>query len=131
MEYQWFQEFISSPQLPDILAYLLIGAGYISQFFIKKFVKKDNLLTSSKIESKISKLKTIENKLETSDKQHDKDRESWKKEKENLLEENKKLKKAIRLCCFNNKELVKNGIANEVAKLLPVEDEVQGEIRND
>ena len=131
MEYQWFQEFLSSPQLPDILAYLLIGVGYISQFFTKRFVKKDNFMTISKIDTKFARLKSMEAKLESSDKEHLKERKEWAREKQSLLEENKVLKKAIILCCFNNKELVKNGIANEVGKLLSLEEDAQGESINE
>ena len=131
MEYQWIQDFLTSPQLPDILAYLLIGAGYIGQYFVKRFVKKDNFLINTQVSTKVAKLEKMHVKIEESDKKHEKDRENWGKEKEALLEENKNLKKAIRLCCFNNKELVKNGIANEVVKLLPLEEEKQGEESND
>lgn len=130
MEYQWIQDFLSSPQLPDIISYVLVGIGFISQFFVKRFVKKDNFITSSQISIKVSKMEKMHAKIEESDKRHESDRENWKRERQELLDENKVLKKAIRLCCFNNKELVKNGIANEVAKLLPIE-EVEEEVKND
>lgn len=131
MEYQWIQDFLTSPQLPDILAYILIGVGYIGQFFVRRFVKKDNFLTSARIDTRITKLKSLEAKMEASDKKHEKDRENWAKERDMLVKENLLLKKAIRLSCFNNKELVKNGIANEVAKLLPLDEEYQGDEKND
>ncbi len=137
MEYQWIQDFLSSPQLPDIISYVLVGIGFISQFFVKRFVKNDNLMTSTQIDTKISKLKSLQSKIEAIDKQRDKDREIWDQERQELLDENKVikdenkvLKKAIRLCCFNNKELVKNGIANEVAKLLPIDEETEGDESN-
>ena len=122
MDYQWLNQFISSPQLPDVIAYVLFGASMIAQYFIKRFVKRDNLLTTTKIDIKVAKLKFLEKKMEESNKQLEIERLEWKNEKAELKKEIDALKKAVRCCSVNTKELVINGVSNEVAKLLPVDD---------
>lgn len=122
MEYQWVQEFLSSPQLADIISYICLIGSYIALYFVKKFVKRDNKNTISNIDLKAAKLNAMQAKLEASDKKHEEEREEWKKEKSELISEIKELKKAVRMCASNSNELVKKGISNQVSKMLPVED---------
>ena len=122
MEYQWVQEFLSSPQLADIISYICLIGSYIALYFVKKFVKRDNKNTISNVDLKAAKLNAMQAKLEASDKKHEEEREEWMKEKQELISEIKELKVAVRMCASNSNELVKKGISNQVSKMLPVED---------
>lgn len=122
MEYQWVQEFLSSPQLADIISYICLIGSYIALYFVKKFVKRDNKNTISNVDLKAAKLNAMQAKLEASDKKHEEEREEWKKEKQELISEIEELKVAVRMCASNSNELVKKGISNQVSKMLPVED---------
>lgn len=122
MEYQWIQEFLSSPQLADVISYICLIGSYIALYFVKKFVKRDNKNTISNIDLKTTKMNAIQAKLEASDKKHEEEREEWRKEKDELISEIKELKQAVRICATNSNELVKKGISNQVSKMLPVED---------
>lgn len=122
MEYQWVQEFLSSPQLADIISYICLIGSYIALYFVKKFVKRDNKNTISNVDLKAAKLNAMQAKLEASDKKHEEEREEWKKEKSELISEIKELKVAVRMCASNSDELVKKGVSNQVAKILPVDD---------
>lgn len=129
MEYQWIQEFLSSPQLPDVISYVFLIVAFIGQLFVKRFVKRDNVFTTLKIDKKIDKLKEMQSNLDLSDHNHKKERAQWeiekeqiKKEREALIEEIETLKKAVRVCASNVQDLVKNGISNTIAKMLPVKE---------
>lgn len=122
MEYQWVQEFLSSPQLTDIISYICLIGSYIALYFVKKFVRRDNKNTINNIDLKAAKLNAMQAKLEASDKKHEAEREEWKKEKQELISEIKELKVAVRMCASNSDELVKKGVSNQVAKILPVDD---------
>ena len=122
MEYQWVQEFLSSPQLADIISYICLIGSYIALYFVKKFVRRDNKNTINNIDLKAAKLNAMQAKLEASDKKHEAEREEWKKEKQELISEIKGLKVAVRMCASNSDELVKKGVSNQVAKILPVDD---------
>lgn len=122
MEYQWIQEFLSSPQLADVISYICLIGSYIALYFVKKFVSRDNKNTNNNIDLKVAKLNATQAKLEASDKKHEEEREKWEKEKQELISEIKDLKNAIRMCATNSNELVKKGVSNKVSKMLPVED---------
>jgi len=122
MEYQWVQEFLSSPQLADIISYICLIGSYIALYCVKKFVRRDNKNTINNIDLKAAKLNAMQAKLEASDKKHEAEREEWKKEKQELISEIKELKVAVRMCASNSDELVKKGVSNQVAKILPVDD---------
>lgn len=123
MEYQWIQEFLSSPQLPDIISYSLFIISMVAQHFIKKFVKRDNSRTSLSVDIRVNKLKALEDKMEANNAEHQKEREQWNKEREELKKEIKSVKKALKFCSGNTKELVKSGVSNEVAKMLSTSDD--------
>ena len=122
MEYQWVQNFLASPNLGDIISYVLLIIVYITLFFVRKFVKRDNKRTLSNVDIETAKLNSMQAKLEASDKKHEAEREEWKKEKNELINEIKELKVAVRMCASNSDELVKKGVSNQVAKILPVDD---------
>lgn len=122
MEFEWVQNFLSLPQLADIISYVLLITAYLSLYFVKKFVKKDNKNTIKKIELKESRLNVMQKKLEDNDRKHEIERELWKKDKRELISEIKELKVAVRMCASNSDELVKKGVSNQVAKILPVDD---------
>lgn len=121
MEFQQIQEFLSSPQLPDIISYILVIIAFIMQHFVKSFVKKDNFLTNAKIETKVTKLNNLQSILEKSDTNHEKEREEWKKEKEEILQELNNIKKTLKIFSLHTSDLVKNGISNKIAKMFPIE----------
>lgn len=122
MDYQTIQNFLASPNLGDVISYVLLLVSYIVIFFVKQYVKKDNKTTIAKVDIKTANLNAIQAKLEESNSKHEQEREQWKKEKEELIKEIKEIKKAVRICATNSKELVKTGISNHVSKMLPVED---------
>lgn len=121
MNYQWLTEFMSAPQLADIIAYVLLLIAYIVQIFERKVVKKDNKATISKVDGRVAKLRKLELEMEEKDKQHQKEREEWRKENERRDKKIETLERAVRLMS-NSKELTKNGVSHQVAKMLPVED---------
>lgn len=123
MNYEWLRNFLSSPELPDIVSYIFVLITLIAQVFVKKFVKKDNFFTAEKVNAKVDKVDKLYAKLQESDKSHEKDRKKWEEERKELKDEIEVLKRAIRLNSVNTKELVKSGIANEIAKLLPISEE--------
>lgn len=123
MGHELIQNFLTSPQLPDIISYTFLVVAYLSLYFVKKFVKKDNYITTLKIDDKITTLTGLHKKLENSDKLHEEERKLWAEEKKELKQEIETLKKALRISAGNTKDLVKNGISNEVFKMLPVADE--------
>ena len=123
MNYEWLQNFLSSPELPDIISYIFVGITLIAQIFVKKFVKKDNMFTAEKVNVKITKVNDLYAKLEESDKKHNKERSEWKQERKELKKEIEMLKQAVRLCSSNSKDLVKCGVSNKIAKLLPISEE--------
>ncbi len=116
MSIEQIQNFLTSPELPDIIAYVLLFVSFIYQYFIKAFVKKDNKNTLISIDLKTNRLSSTEKELNAMKKKYE---ESERKHKEEIEE----LKKAIRLCAGNTAELVSKGVANKVAKLAPLENE--------
>lgn len=126
MEYQWVQEFLSSPQLADIVSYVLLIVAYLGLYFVKKFTERDNRSTATKFTSRMSELNAMKEQLENSDKEHTLEREEWCKEREELKRELKLLKSIVKVGINNTGELVTSGISNKLSKLLKVskEDEI-------
>lgn len=116
MSIEQIQNFLTSPELPDIIAYVLLLVSFIYQYFIKAFVKKDNSKTMFSVDLKTNRLSNTEKELIAMKKKYE---ESEKRHNEEIEE----MKKAIRLCSGNTPELVIKGIANKVAKLVPLENE--------
>ena len=123
MGFEEIQQFCSIPELPDIVAYVLIIVSFIFQFFVKQFVKKDNSTTSFQINEKVTKLLKLQDELNISTQRQHNDMDSFYKEKNKMLQEINLLKNAIKVLLVNNQELVKNGVANEVIKMLHLDEE--------
>ena len=117
------QAFLSYPQLPDLIAYILIIVAYIVQIFVKKFVKRDNQKTSFSIDAKVNKLKNLEKELEEQKERSVIERKAMEESRLSLEKEMETLKQTIRLSANNTKELVASGIANKIDKMLPLNDE--------
>ena len=123
MELEQIQYFFSTPQFADVIAYLLTGLAFLSQFFIKRFVKRDNYTTVNNVKKDVRELKLLENKLNETLKQNEEDKKVWAEEKKALLEELEKIKSSTHLIASNVKDLVKSGVANAVNKTLNVAEE--------
>lgn len=122
MGLEQIQNFITFPELPDIVSYIFIFAILIIEYFVKKFVQKDNLLTLSKVDDKTKILKKLETELKEAKKELEEERKNWKEEKDALVREISLIKKAVRISSGNTKELVSNGTANHIANMLPIDD---------
>ena len=122
MDYQIIQNFLSLPQLADIVSYIFLIVAYIIIFFVRKFVEKDNKNVVRNVDLKAAKLDVMQFKLESCNKKHEEERQEWKKEKQQLQEDIETLKKVVRVCCSNVKELVKSGISNKLVQMLPIKD---------
>lgn len=125
MEYQWFEFFLASPNLSDMVSYVLLVAGYIGMFFVRKFVQKDNKNTLFKVDRDVKTVKFLENKLDSVLKDSVDREKKWEEEKANLLQEIELLKTSLQLIANNVQDLVKAGVAHEVNKVLQVEKEKQ------
>lgn len=128
MGIEQIQEFLSAPQIPDIISYVLIIVAFILQAFVKKFVKKDNIQTLFKVDAKTEKLENVRAELNESKEAMRTERELYEAEKKKLEEEValvrselNSIKKVIRIGFGNVESLVKSGMANNIAKLLPLE----------
>ena len=117
------QQFLSYPELPDLIAYILAIAVFIVQIFVKKFVKKDNQNTTFIVDTKIKKLNKLEKELEEDRKRLAEEQKALEESKKALVKEMDKIKQSIRLSVNNTKDLVSSGIANQIDKMLPLESE--------
>ena len=123
MGYEQIQNFLTLPNLPDIVTYILYGIVLIVIAFVKAFVKKDNRNTLTLVNSKSDELvqakkelKECREELAKERKQHNQEREEWRAEMDTM-------KQAIRLSSRNTKDLVSTGVANKIAKMLPLEED--------
>ena len=121
-------QFLSNPTISDVVSYILILLIFVSEYFIKKFVKKDNIFTINKVGEDVKKLNKLNEELTKAKQLLANEREAWnieklqwEREKQELLDIQKKQAQAIALISGNTAELVKNGVANKVAKMLSVE----------
>ena len=131
MGYEQIQQFLTLPNLPDIITYILYGIALIVIAFVKAFVKRDNRNTLTLVNSKSDELvqakkelKECREELAKERKQHNQEREEWRAEMDTM-------KQAIRLSSRNTKDLVSTGVANKIAKMLPLaEDKDNIEVEN-
>lgn len=126
---QFVQNFLSLPNLADIIAYSLGVIILIYEIFAKLGIKKNNLFTALKISKDINKLESLreEIKKERLELQEDKkllaeERQKWNQEKDELQNEMNEIKKSVRLISNYSDDLVKTGISKKINKMLPVED---------
>lgn len=123
-------------KLPEVITILFVVVGYIYQFFIKADVKKQYKLFHSitKNESKGYENKLIDSEKRSKDlidstvKELNEAKEELEKEKQRIQKEHEELKaqlnsviKACQVGFANSKELVENGIATQVMKIIPTE----------
>lgn len=114
MGLEQIQNFLTLPELPDIISYAIMIFLFVFECFTKSFVKKDNKATLFSVDKKIAKLNKLEKELEQGKKELSDEREDRKKMKKEL----EVIKKAIKTSSGNSHELVSNGTANHVAKML-------------
>ena len=55
------QSFLTFPELPDMISYLLLFIIFICEYFLKKFVQKDNNITVLKVNEKTKNLEDVIN----------------------------------------------------------------------
>lgn len=115
MEMEWIQNFLTFPELPDIVAYVLYAVVAISMIFVKAYVKKDNRNTTLNVDLKLENLNSLRKEFEEKNKELQLKLDNFEKEKKSLQVENKKLKKAILESSGNTRELVAKGTANKIA----------------
>ena len=111
---EFLKNFITLPELPDIISYLILLVVLICEQFLKKFVQKDNNITVLKVNEKTKNLETI-----ISD--YKKEKKALEKERKKIRKEFNMIKEAIKKSANNNHELVSNGTANEISKMLSEE----------
>ena len=130
MEMQFIQNFLASPNLPDIIAYAIGAIILIYQFFAKIGIKKDNFFTANKISKEVDNLKELKNEVNKERSELARDREAlaeerkkWQEEKLELQKEMVEIKKSVRLMSKYSKDLVKTGVSRKINRMLPVEQE--------
>lgn len=114
MNYEQLKEFLTFPQLPDIVSYILVIALVITIEFVKAFVKRDNKRTIVKVNEKTSELEKLKSEYE-------KGKKELEKERKQIRKEFKAIKEAIKQEANNTHELVANGTANKISKMLDEE----------
>lgn len=132
MEMQFIQNFLSTPNLPDIIAYAIGAIILIYQIFAKLGIKKDNFFTASKISKEVENLKELKDEVNKEKLELARDREAlaeerkkWEEEKLGLQNEMVEIKKSVRLMSKYSKDLVKTGVSRKINRMLPVESEAE------
>ena len=108
------EKFLTYPELPDIISYIILGVVFISEHFLKKFVEKDNRVAVSKVNSRQKELEML-----VAD--YQKEKKAIERERKNIRKELKAIKDAIKQEANNSHELVANGTAFEISKMLDEE----------
>jgi len=88
-------EFLSNPTLADIVSYLIVLFLFIYNTFIKRFVKKDNILTVTMIKNQFDSVMKSINEKETAWNEEreqlclefNKEKEMWQQERQELIKE--------------------------------------------
>lgn len=115
------EQFLSNITLWDVLAYAFLIGYYICSIFLKKFVKRDNKFTLTKVNKEVAEVKTLRQTLENERKERKIEIEKWQKEKEEIIKIQKEQAKAIGLIAGNQVDLVKSGVAHKVADMLAID----------
>ena len=123
MRIEAIQNFLTLPELPDIISYIIIVAVFICEYFLKKFIQKDNKLTILKVKDKTEKLDELINKYE-------KEKEALREERKQIRKEFNMIKNAIKISVNNSHDLVSNGMAHEISKMLN-DEEQNSEVNKD
>ncbi len=132
MEMEFVQSFLSTPNLPDLIAYAIGVIILIYQVFAKLGIKKDNLFTAKKISKDVDTLKEMKEEinkdrveLEKAKQELAEERKQWQKEKLEMKNELDDIKKSVRLMSKYSKDLVKTGVSRKINRMLPVESEAE------
>lgn len=108
------EKFLTYPELPDIISYIILGVVFISEHFLKKFVEKDNRVAVAKVNLKQKELERV-----VAD--YQKEKKAIERERKSIRKELKAIKEAIKQEANNSHELVANGTAFEISKMLDEE----------
>ena len=111
MGFQTIQNFLTLPELPDVIVFLFLVVFAICDYFLKKFVQRDNKATKNQVDAKVKELETAIDNFNKATKEIEKERKYMRREF-------KAIKKAIKKEANNSHELVANGTANEISKML-------------
>lgn len=120
MSIETIQNFLTLPELPDIISYIILIGIVIGEYFLKKFVQRDNKNTLFSVDTKTKKLDDAIANFE-------KETEKLKKERKQMQKEFKVLKEAIKKEANNSHELVANGTAHEISTILDESQDVEEE----
>lgn len=120
MGIETIKNFLTLPELPDIISYLILIIIFVSEHFLKKFVQKDNRTTLYSVDAKTKKLDDAIAKFE-------KKTEELEKERKKIRKEFNVMKKAIKQEANNSHELVANGTAHEVSTMLDESQDMEEE----
>lgn len=118
MNIEQIKAFLTAPELPDIISYLILIAVLIVEYFVKKFVEKDNKNTILSVNSKTSEMAKLKKELLETKQELIEERLKFENEKKELLSELSLIKDAIIKSSNNSQELVSNGTANYISKIL-------------
>lgn len=140
-EMEVVQNFLTSPNLPDIIAYVVGAIILIYQIFAKLNIKKDNKNTAAKISIDVAGIAKINDTLAKEREALERDKiefnksiKAWEQEKIELLEQidaeklelqkqMDEIKKSVRLMSRCSKELVQQGVSRKINQMLPVDEE--------
>ena len=111
MSIETIQNFLTLPEFPDIISYIILIGIVIGEYFLKKFVQRDNRTTLYSVDTKTKKLDDAISNFE-------KKTEELEKERKKIRKEFNLIKKAIKKEANNSHELVANGTAHEVSTML-------------
>ena len=120
MSIETIQNFLTLPELPDIISYIILIGIVIGEYFLKKLVQRDNKNTLFSVDTKTKKLDDAIANFE-------KETEKLKKERKQMQKEFKVLKEAIKKEANNSHELVANGTAHEISTILDESQDVEEE----
>ncbi len=130
MGFEQIQNFLTLPEFPDIISYIIITIIFIYSAFTKAFIKKDNKTTLVCVETKTARLNKLEKDLERREKELIEERKLWEQDRANMKKELATIKRAIRTSSGNTHELVSNGTAHHIAKMLPLEEDAEEQETN-
>ena len=120
MSIETIQNFLTLPELPDIISYIILVGIVIGEYFLKKFVQRDNKNTLFSVDTKTKKLDDAIANFE-------KETKKLEKERKQMRKEFKVLKEAIKKEANNSHELVANGTAHEISTILDESQDVEEE----
>lgn len=131
MNYEQLKDFLTIPELPDIISYLLFIVVVITIEFVKMYVKRDNRNTLNGVNLQVDELNKTKAQFEKDKEEFAKEVKKFEKDKKSLQADINKLKKAVMESSGNTRELVAKGTANKIAKELTEESQNVEEEKKD